>query len=138
MMKNIYGIGIAVSPDRLDFDLDGNKEKEFMVYNPNDFKVEYFFSSKNNDNLFEFIPDEIKIKPDSYKKIKIKLNEDMKIKNYDDIIYIRESSDNNIKTNIAIKVHINKKRYDGKEFFVLSLVILAGVLLYYRNRKGKV
>ena len=135
LIKSAYGVGIAVSPNKLNFDFE-NRERQFMIYNPNNFTVEYSFSMKYNNDLFEFIPDEIKIKSNSYEKIKIRLNEGAKIEDYEDIIYIKDGSNSNIKTNIGIGVRIDKKRSDGKEFFVFSLVLLGGVLLYYRNRKS--
>lgn len=136
IIKAAYGMGIAVSPDRLVFDLDSSIEREFAVYNPNDFYIEYSFSAKNNKNLFEFIPGKIRVSPDSYEKIRVRLKKGTKVKNYGDVFYIMENSDSNLKTSVAIKVYINKKKRDGKELFVMSLVLFGGVLAYYRKRGG--
>lgn len=126
--------GIGVSPDKLIFDKN-NPEKEITIFNLNDYSTDYTVSVKNNPDLFDFSEKNFAIEKNSSKKISVKVNN---LKNdFEDIIYIRQLSSNNLLPGVGIKVIISKEKefYNGKEIFIGSVILLFGVLAYVKHRK---
>ncbi len=140
--RQAYAQSISVSPDRLNFVVNGDSdEKQLAVYNGNNEELKFRVSAEKFHDWFRFDRSEFWVKPGRFEKVRVSVVPDESNGNYESEIAVYPSSepDSNVAVQLGAvvkaKVTVARSASRAVGLIVSSSIILIGLLCYFYVRK---